>query len=77
MSKDDSRAERAHQVELRREFYRGYACAVATLKRLEGSDSTDVKELLNAVGLTSRQNCVDVGVDDFDVNILFPKGKKK
>lgn len=55
-------------------FIQGYACAVATLQRMDGSEiyTTQVKELSGAGGLT-LENCQKAGVDAYDMEILFPK----
>jgi hypothetical protein len=53
------------------EFARGYSCAVATLIRLEGCISTDVKELYRAGGW-SVDELDKAGIDRIDLD-LFKK----
>lgn len=55
-------------------FVQGYACAVGTLARMDGSKPpllpTEVKELMEAGGLT-RETCVLSKVDPYDMEALF------
>jgi hypothetical protein len=54
----------------------GYACAVATLQRMDGSRhlTTEVKELMQAAGLTSKAQCEKYEIDPYDLAALFPEG---
>lgn len=57
-------------------WVQGYACAVATLQKLDGSKllTTDVSELVRAGGLNETM-CKLHNVDPSDVEVLFPKAK--
>lgn len=56
-------------------WVRGYACAVATLAKIEGGIDVRVEELMRAGGLTEKF-CMRAGVDLYDIEILFPKKKR-
>lgn len=55
-------------------FMQGYACAVATLQRLDGGKllTSEVKELMVSGGLSSREAAAEDGVDEYDLSVLFP-----
>lgn len=58
-------------------WLQGYACAVATLAKLEGSsDATHVRELKGCAGLT-KSSCEKAGVDEYDMEALFPVVSKE
>lgn len=57
-----------------RQFIKGYACATATLARLEGGVDVRVQEIMDACGLT-LQSCRAWGVDEYDIEALFPEAK--
>lgn len=50
-------------------FIQGYACAVATLIRMDGCDSTQSRELFKA-GIGSLSACKAANVDAYDMEIL-------
>ena len=58
-------------------WVQGYACAVATLQRMDGSSmlTTKVKELMSIGSLTHR-DCKAAGVDEYDIEALFPPKPK-
>lgn len=52
-------------------WIQGYACAVATMQRMDGDLlTTQVKELLEAGGLT-KETCLSACVDPYDMEVLF------
>lgn len=57
-------------------WFQGYACALGTLQRMDGSESltTEVRQLRDAGGLT-HQVADDAEVDPYDIEVLFPKVK--
>lgn len=50
-------------------FIQGYACAVATLIRLNGFNDTNSDELFRA-GIGSIAECKKANVDEYDLEIL-------
>lgn len=55
------------------EFMQGYACACATLARY--GDRCDALELLVQGGYDDKQKLKAGGVDDYDLEALFPEKK--
>lgn len=52
-------------------FERGYACAVATMIRMDGGN-TGEKELLGCMGWTTVKKIKEVGIDEYDLEVLIP-----
>lgn len=55
-------------------WLQGYACAVATLQRLDGGSllTVQVQELM-AFGGLKKVDCQHADVDPYDMEVLFPK----
>ncbi len=53
------------------EFEQGYACAISCIVKTHGA-STETREALEAAGLTTEQKMLDVGIDEYDIEILQP-----
>lgn len=60
-------AEHTKEADKRREFERGYACAVAMMLRHNGPESC-----LSCAGLLDAARIEQLGLDDFDLEVLRP-----
>lgn len=58
------------------EFNRGYACAVSCIVQGHGED-TCTREALSANGMSTRKKAEEMGVDEYDLNVLWPPKKDK
>lgn len=71
----------ANSKQQKQTWTQGYACAVATLYRLDGGQpdprfwTTDVKELARCGGIETLEKCKAARVDQYDIDALFPKAQ--
>lgn len=68
----------SNSAQRKQTFTQGYACAVATLARMEGICRpglwpTQIKELAQAGGIDTLEKCKKARVDQYDIDALFPK----
>jgi len=54
-----------------KDFSKGYACAVATLIRMDGCASTEAIDLYES-NFLSLKELKEIGVDEYDLEVLKP-----